>query len=189
MIRTGDEYRESIRDGREQQAIGLKLPHTQQDWWDKKKATDSMMNDIGSVATRVGDETVGEMWSLFDGQVCVTPNHDTFNHPEVRPWMEKYYTINENWTADDRRKLLAFSRDLCNSDYAGQLLTFQEFAQSPRFAHLETVYHNFDFDGPADLVRQAAGLSPAESSYSSQVDSRGHGGFLGTTVASVREAD
>ena len=27
-----------------------------------------MLNDIGGVVTRVGDETVGEMWSLFDGQ-------------------------------------------------------------------------------------------------------------------------
>src|SRR6202789_1791524 len=116
MIRTGDEYRQSIRDGREvylngeriedvvthpafkplvdirariydmahdpdtrsvmtytdahgeAHAIGLKLPHTQQDWWDKRRATDAVMNDIGGVVTRVGDETVGEMWSLYDGQ-------------------------------------------------------------------------------------------------------------------------
>ena len=26
------------------------------------------MDDIGGVVTRVGDETVGEMWSLYDGQ-------------------------------------------------------------------------------------------------------------------------
>ena len=114
MIRTGAEYRESIRDGREvwidgervkelpqhpmfkpiidvrariydmqadpetrnymtyeddgeQFAIGLKLPRTQQDWHDKRTATDKIMSDIGGVVTRVGDETVGEMWSLYDG--------------------------------------------------------------------------------------------------------------------------
>jgi 4-hydroxyphenylacetate 3-monooxygenase len=27
-----------------------------------------VLNDIGGVVTRVGDETVSEMWSLFDGQ-------------------------------------------------------------------------------------------------------------------------
>ena len=26
------------------------------------------MNDIKGVVTRVGDETVGEMWSLYDGR-------------------------------------------------------------------------------------------------------------------------
>ena len=26
------------------------------------------MEEVGGVVTRVGDETVGEMWSLFDGQ-------------------------------------------------------------------------------------------------------------------------
>ena len=29
---------------------------------------DAVMDDIGGVVTRVGDETVGEMWSLYDGQ-------------------------------------------------------------------------------------------------------------------------
>ena len=49
-------------------AIGSALPYTQEDWWAKRRATDVMMNDIGGVVTRVGDETVGEMWSLYDGQ-------------------------------------------------------------------------------------------------------------------------
>ena len=114
MIRTGDEYRDSIRDSREVfmngervkdvtahsmfkplidirarmydmahdpasrdimtvtqgadvNAIGSALPYTQEDWWAKRRATDFLMEDIGGVVTRVGDETVGEMWSLFDG--------------------------------------------------------------------------------------------------------------------------
>src|SRR6202171_3798110 len=49
-------------------AIANKLPRTQQDWWDKRRATDTVLEDVGGVVTRVGDETVGEMWSLFDGQ-------------------------------------------------------------------------------------------------------------------------
>lgn len=123
---------------------------------------------------------------LGGGQVCVTPNYDTFNHPETKPWLDKYYTINEDWVAEDRRKLLAFARDLLNSDYAGHRLTFQEFAQSPRFAHLATVYHNFDFNGPADLVRKAAGLTN-KVAYKSKVDAGSHGGFLGTTTLNVNQ--
>ena len=115
MIRTGEEYIDSIRDGREvyingdrvvdvpshpmfkplvdirahiydmqhdsstrdimtyvdnneSYSIGLKLPFTQEDWQAKRNATDKIFDDIGGVVTRVGDETVGEMWSLFDGQ-------------------------------------------------------------------------------------------------------------------------
>jgi 4-hydroxyphenylacetate 3-monooxygenase len=33
------------------------------------------------------------------------------------------------------------------------------FAQSPPFAHLAAVYRNFDWDGPLQFVRKAAGLS------------------------------
>lgn len=96
---------------------------------------------------------------LCGGQICITPDSATFNSPDVGGWLDKYYSINEDWVAEDRRKLLAFARDLLNSDYAGHRLTFQLFAQSPPFAHLEAVYRNFDFDGPLDFVQKAAGLS------------------------------
>lgn len=97
---------------------------------------------------------------LCGGQICVTPDAATFDHPDTKPWMDKYYTVNENWIAEDRRKLLAFARDLLNSDYAGHRVTFELFAQSPPFAHLNAVYNNFDFAGPLDFVRRAADLSP-----------------------------
>jgi 4-hydroxyphenylacetate 3-monooxygenase len=96
---------------------------------------------------------------LCGGQICVTPDKAAFDHPETKKWMDKFYTVNEDWIAEDRRKLLVFARDLLNSDYAGHRLTFQLFAQSPPFAHLNAVYTNFDFDGPLDFVRKAAGLS------------------------------
>ncbi len=96
---------------------------------------------------------------LCGGQICVTPDAASFAHPETKPWLDKYYTINDEWVAEDRRKLLAFARDMLNSDYAGHRLTFQLFAQSPPFAHLAAVYRNFDWDGPLAFVKHAAGLS------------------------------
>jgi len=96
---------------------------------------------------------------LCGGQVCVTPDKAAFDDAETGPWLEKFYTVNENWIADDRRRLLSFARDLLNSDYAGHRLTFQLFAQSAPFAHLAAVYRNFDWDGPLDFVRRSAGLS------------------------------
>jgi len=96
---------------------------------------------------------------LCGGQICVTPDHASFEHPDIKPWLDKYYSVNEAWSAEDRRRLLAFARDLLNSDYAGHRLTFELFAQSPPFAHLNAVYTNFDFKGPLTFVKQAAGLS------------------------------
>ena len=54
-------------DSGERNPIGLRLPFEQQDWHDKRRAVDAVMRDIGGVVTRVGDETIGEMWSLYDG--------------------------------------------------------------------------------------------------------------------------
>ena len=94
---------------------------------------------------------------LCGGQLCVLPSAATFADPEAGPWLEKYLAVGEV-PAEDRRRLFAFARDLLNSDYAGHRLTFQLFAQSPAFAHLLAVYNNYDFAGPADLVRRYAGL-------------------------------
>jgi 4-hydroxyphenylacetate 3-monooxygenase len=96
---------------------------------------------------------------LCGGQICVTPDAAAFDHPETKPWLDKFYTINEEWLAEDRRKLLALARDLINSDYAGHRLTFQLFAQSPPFAHLAAVYRTFDWEGPLEAAERAAGLS------------------------------
>ncbi len=96
---------------------------------------------------------------LCGGQICVTPNSAAFEAEGSGGWLRKFYTLNENWQAEDRRKLLAFARDLLNSDYAGHRLTFAQFAQAPHFNHLAAVYNNFDFSGPLDFVRKSAGLS------------------------------
>jgi 4-hydroxyphenylacetate 3-monooxygenase len=96
---------------------------------------------------------------LCGGQICVTPDKACFDSPATARWMEKFYSVSETWVAEDRRRLLAFARDLLNSDYAGHRLTFQLFAQSPPFAHLAAVYRSFDWDGPLTFVRNAANLS------------------------------
>jgi 4-hydroxyphenylacetate 3-monooxygenase len=96
---------------------------------------------------------------LCGGQICVTPDAASFRNPETAPWLNKFYTINDEWQAEDRRKLLAFARDLLNSDYAGHRLTFQLFAQSPPFAHLAAVYRNFNWNETLCVVHKSAGLS------------------------------
>ncbi|MBV8778929.1 MAG: 4-hydroxyphenylacetate 3-hydroxylase family protein [Alphaproteobacteria bacterium] len=96
---------------------------------------------------------------LCGGQICVTPNAAAFVRGGSAPWLEKFYSLNANWQADDRRKLLAFARDLLNSDYAGHRLTFVQFAQAPHFNHLNAVYNACDFAGPLDFVKRAAELS------------------------------
>ncbi len=96
---------------------------------------------------------------LCGGQICVTPDYADFHNTDTQPWLKKFYSISDKWSSEDRRRLLAFGRDLLNSSYAGHKLTFQLFAQSPPFAHLNAVYNNFDFTGPLNFVKRSAGLS------------------------------
>ena len=84
---------------------------------------------------------------LCGGQICVTPDCGDVREPgDARRGWRSSTRSTTTGVADDRRRLLAFARDLLNTDYAGHRLTFQLFAQSPPFAHLGAVYRNFDFD-------------------------------------------
>ena len=96
---------------------------------------------------------------LCGGQICITPDAASFRDAETGPWLRKFYSVSDEWHAEDRRQLLAFARDLLNSDYAGHRLTFQLFAQSAPFAHLAAVWRNFDWDKPMEFVHHSAGLS------------------------------
>ncbi|MGA6930387.1 MAG: 4-hydroxyphenylacetate 3-hydroxylase N-terminal domain-containing protein, partial [Pseudolabrys sp.] len=44
-----------------------RAPSRGAEWQAKRDAVDLVTRDIGGIATRVGDETIGEMWSLWDG--------------------------------------------------------------------------------------------------------------------------
>jgi 4-hydroxyphenylacetate 3-monooxygenase len=96
---------------------------------------------------------------LCGGQLSLMPDAASFASPETAPYMQKYFSVNESWQADDRRRLLSFARDLLNSSHATHNLMFNLFAQAPPFAHLSAVYNTFDWDRSAALVHRAAGLS------------------------------
>lgn len=131
----------------EQSPAGLKMPNQSLLYAGRCTA----LNQLNAM-THIARELCG-------GQICVTPNAGTFTSEHTKPWMDKYYTVNDEWQAEDRRKLLAMARDMLNSDYGSHRLTFQLFAQSPPFAQAAAVYRNFDWEGPLEFVRKAADLS------------------------------
>lgn len=45
-----------------------KLPKTKEDLTGIRRYVDTVLDDLGGVVYRVGDETIGEMWSLYDAQ-------------------------------------------------------------------------------------------------------------------------
>src|SRR5499427_8635491 len=90
-------------------------------------------------------------------QISLVPSAATFRLPGPRDWLSKYFRVGDI-EAEDRRKMLAYARDLVNSDYAGHRLTFQLFAQSPPFSHLLAVYNNYDFGPAVERMAKSAGL-------------------------------
>jgi 4-hydroxyphenylacetate 3-monooxygenase len=96
-------------------------------------------------------------------QISLTPSASTFANSETAGWLSKYFAVGDV-EAEERRKLLAYGRDLLNSDYANHRLTFQLFAQSPPFSHLLAVYNNYDFEPATELMCQSAGIKTIDGS-------------------------
>jgi 4-hydroxyphenylacetate 3-monooxygenase len=90
-------------------------------------------------------------------QISLVPSAEAFRAAGSGEWLSKYFRVGDI-EAEDRRKMLAYARDLLNSDYAGHRLTFQLFAQSPPFSHLLAVYNNYDFGPAVDRMAKSAGL-------------------------------
>ena len=87
-----------------------------------------------SLATGQLHHMMNTVRELCGGQVCLTPDHASFENEDTGPWLHKFYTLGPQWQADDRRRLLAYARDLLDSDHAGHRLSFQLFAQCPPYA-------------------------------------------------------
>ena len=58
----------SYREASERCSILLRPPTEKAHRHEKWRAVDAYLMDIRGILTRVGDETVGEMWSLYDGR-------------------------------------------------------------------------------------------------------------------------
>src|SRR4029077_17299448 len=67
----------TFTEGGERFSTLLRPPTEKEHWREKWRALDLYLNDIRGVVTRVGDETVGEMWSLLD-------EHDVLNQIDPR---------------------------------------------------------------------------------------------------------
>jgi aromatic ring hydroxylase len=57
---------------------------------------------------------------LCGGQICVTPDAAAFRDPETGPWLEKFYSVNENWPAEDRRRVVCAARAVSFGREGGQ---------------------------------------------------------------------
>ena len=57
----------------------------------------------GQVENQVG-------WCASGGQIYVTPDFAAFRDPETAAWLDKYYSIDEDWQSEDRRRLLDVAR-------------------------------------------------------------------------------
>ncbi|MEL3963054.1 4-hydroxyphenylacetate 3-hydroxylase N-terminal domain-containing protein [Lysinibacillus endophyticus] len=98
---------------------------------------------------------------LVGGQLAITPDFETINHPEVKEYIDQYYSIS-GWSSEDRTKLLYFARDLLNSSHAGHQIAFELFAQAPPFAQYAATFNNFDLNNSREIVKKAANLFVSE---------------------------
>lgn len=159
-LRTGEEYRESLDDGREVYVDGeqvnnvaehpsfkpivdararmydmnhesryadvctytlpdgdqicraYKLPDSKEDLAAIRRYVETVLDDLGGVVYRVGDETIGEMWSLYDTQDTLNEIDSTWaenirRHVDRVPREDLFHVSANTDPKGDRSQLLA----------------------------------------------------------------------------------
>jgi 4-hydroxyphenylacetate 3-monooxygenase len=80
---------------------------------------------------------------LAGGAAVMAPDLATFNDPQLRQDLEKYYRIGDT-TAEARLKVLNLAAELTASSFGGRMQAYQMFAESPPPVQAMSLFNSYD---------------------------------------------
>jgi 4-hydroxybutyryl-CoA dehydratase / vinylacetyl-CoA-Delta-isomerase len=119
---------------------------------------DPVMTNAGKHFTMEAHYLCTRLLSEIAGGATVTmPSMKDLRHPDIAPYIEKYFKAAPGVSAFDRIKLLNFIGDLCASEYAGWWYTEIIHGSGSPAAERLQMYREFDLNSAKELVRKLLG--------------------------------
>jgi 4-hydroxybutyryl-CoA dehydratase/vinylacetyl-CoA-Delta-isomerase len=87
------------------------------------------------------------------GAAVTMPSVMDLKHPEVAPYIEKYFKAAPGVSVADRIKLFHFIGDLCSSEYAGWWYNEIIHGSGSPAAERVQMYREFDLESTKQLVK------------------------------------
>jgi 4-hydroxybutyryl-CoA dehydratase/vinylacetyl-CoA-Delta-isomerase len=115
---------------------------------------DPVMTNAGKHLTMEAHYTCTRLLSEVAGGAAVTmPSLKDLKHPEVAPYVEKYFKAAPGIAVADRIKLFHFIGDLCSSEYAGWWYNEIIHGSGSPSAERVQMYREFDLESTKQLVK------------------------------------
>ena len=96
---------------------------------------------------------------IAGGGTVTMPSMKDLRHPEVAPYIEKYFKAAPGVPVMDRIKLLNFIGDLCSSEYAGWWYSEIIHGSGSPAAERLQMYREFDLESTKGLVKKLIEIS------------------------------
>lgn len=115
---------------------------------------DTVMTNAGKHLTMEAHYVCARLLSEVAGGAAVTmPSVRDLKHPEVAPYIEKYFKTVPEIPVADRIRLFHFIGDLCSSEYAGWWYNEIIHGSGSPAAERVQMYREFDLESTKQLVR------------------------------------
>jgi len=115
---------------------------------------DAVMTNAGKHLTMEAHYTCARLLNEVAGGAAVTmPSVRDLKHPEVAPFIEKYFKAAPGVSVADRIKLFHFIGDLCSSEYAGWWYNEIIHGSGSPAAERVQMYREFDLESTKQLVK------------------------------------
>ena len=115
---------------------------------------DAVMTNAGKHLTMEAHYTCSRLLNEVAGGAAVTmPSVLDLKHPEVAPYIEKYFKAAPGVSVTDRIKLFHFIGDLCSSEYAGWWYNEIIHGSGSPAAERMQMYREFDLESTKRLVK------------------------------------
>jgi aromatic ring hydroxylase len=114
-----------------------------------------------TVATKIYEE-FQRIHDIGGGLVVTTPSEKDFNHPKLRPYLEKYLKGKADVLAEHRVRAFKLAEDLTAHGFAGWLMVVSCHGGGSPEAQRLTIFRSYNFNKRKELAKCMSGIKPLE---------------------------
>ena len=102
---------------------------------------------------------IAHIHDIAGGLIVTMPTEADWKNPDLRPYLEESLRANENYTTEDRLRLMNLAQDLAASRLTGTLLGFTINAAGSPVTNKIVVRNMYDLDKRIRMAKEIAGIN------------------------------
>jgi 4-hydroxybutyryl-CoA dehydratase/vinylacetyl-CoA-Delta-isomerase len=113
---------------------------------------------LSHIRSQLGNH-LADVHDIAGGAMVTMPTEADWNNPELRPYIEDGFRANENYTTEERLRVMNLAQDLAASRLTGSLLGFTINAAGSPVTNRIVVRNLYDLDKRIQVAKEIAGIT------------------------------